>query len=354
MLVVLACVLGGGCVHDAIYPGVDEFPGTPTRVSRDSDIGREIEAGYQAYGVVLAPYGQWHTDPAYGVRWCPRPATSKPFTPYVSSGHWVPAATVSTARGNLPPEAPYWAEDAAVPRGDITMHHGWWVRDERVAAQWCWVPGVKETPARVLWRESDGFVGWAPEPPGVDGSDDESYDDLLSWVYELTGTLFEDAVEDNLLSDAAADAAELLTGLARRHEAFAGHPPVRVGPSQTSVRTARAALADYAAAHPTLGAKGASASTSRGGLPSPSAMYAQMAEEGRREGAPGESSALPSVRVRVADPAFNHYAGHAGAGNGCACASHSGGHTSSASHESAGHAGGGSGGDCGSHSSHHK
>jgi hypothetical protein len=31
--------------------------------------------------------------------------------------------------------------------------------------EWCWVPGVVQHDAPVVWRGGNGYVGWAPKPP---------------------------------------------------------------------------------------------------------------------------------------------------------------------------------------------
>jgi hypothetical protein len=379
---VVACVLGGGCVHDAllsITPGVDEFPGTPAKVARESHLGQEIEAGYRTYGVVLAPLGQWSTDPTYGVHWCPKITGPVPFVPYLSKGHWAPVESVTTPHGELPPEAPYWVPDPDAARGDVTMHHGWWVGDERPGAEghWCWVPGVEETAARVVWRESDGFVAWAPEPPPNDQGDEDD-DDLLAWVYEFVGTLFDDSLEPNVLRGDAADLADGLTRQARSGDRIAGRPPSRVGPTRSAVSTARSALSQYVLAHPVVGNDGSGPASAAphdphagpSKLPEATTLFKQMAHDSTlAEWSPGRP--LPTVSRDAVHSSsgerggrgssFNSYAGHAGGGDGCNCASHSGGrtsgtsesHASSSSHSSSSGHTGASGGDCGTHSSPH-
>lgn len=364
---IIACALGGGCVQDALLavtPGVDDFPGSPTVVPRDSPLGHEIQEGYRTYGVTLAPLGQWSTDPVYGVRWCPSPTNRGPFIPFVSNGHWASVEPPRNADAPPAPDTPFWVADATVAGGDVTMHHGWWV-SEGPSGRWCWIPGVAETPARVLWREGEGFVGWAAEPPPT-VDDDGDDDDLLSWVYELTGTLFEEAVEDFVLTGDAADAADYVTSRARSH-----HRPARIGPPQSTVKAARGALSEYVAAHPTVSSKGQPSAPSNPGvrssiagprpLPRGYVLYKQLALEGPPPTRTGTQAALPAVPARGISSAghgsaFNSYAGHAGAGRGCNCASQSGGHSESHSsgHSSAGHVGSSSGGDCGSHSTHHK
>jgi hypothetical protein len=391
---VITCVLAGGCVHDALLsttPGVGEFPGGPSEVAPESPLGHEIESGYEAYDVALAPLGQWSTDPVYGVRWCPKITGPTPFVPYASNGHWAPVESLPMPHASLPPDAPYWVADPDVARGDITLHHGWWVGDNRPGARghWCWIPGVEEVAARVVWRESEGYVAWAPEPPPT-GDESEDDDELLSWVYEFTGTLFEDGLDDYLLRGDDANIADAVTHWARSRERGSGRPPSRVGPSKSTVATARTALSEYIVAHPTVGAPGRpsgsapSVSSPRlapgsARFPRASEMFRQMSHDPTLvEGVTAHPlPAVSSEGVRASwagaggrDGSFNGYAGHAGAGQGCSCASNSarasrGGesraipsqssesHGSSSHNSYAGHAGG-SGGDCGSHSSPHK
>ena len=106
-IVVLSCVLIGGCVHDALVPDVrgpeDDFPGSPRPVPRDSPVAHEIAAGYATYGTELAASGEWSQDPLYGVLWCPRGVDRQTFAPYRWKGHW--------AASDDPTGAPRWVVD---------------------------------------------------------------------------------------------------------------------------------------------------------------------------------------------------------------------------------------------------
>lgn len=104
----------------------------------------------------LAPYGNWVTVPGYGLCW--QPSVDPGWRPYYDSGHWV-----------YSDDGWYWQSD--YPWGDIAFHYGRWAY---TAAGWVWVPGYDYAPAWVVWRhaDDDGYVGWAPLPPGavfVDG-----------------------------------------------------------------------------------------------------------------------------------------------------------------------------------------
>lgn len=381
VLVVLAIVLAGGCVHDALVsvnPSIDPFPGASrSQLPSNSPLAREIADGYKQYGVPLAQAGAWTTDHVYGVRWCPNLPASTRFFPYISFGHWAPGEDID-AHAGMPSALPgaVWVNTGPL-WGDVTTHHGWWVNETDAGpnAQWCWIPGTSESPARVLWRTGEGFVAWAPEPPLLDLAEDE--DDLLDWVFEFVGTLFEDTVDDYLLQGDAGDSADIATSKARRRERQ-GEAPTRVGPTKAQVTTARGALSEYVTAHPTVGSgvgtserPPASSGAEHMHLPPARVIYGQMARE--REGgevAPAQASRfLPVISASGgargeggwSGGGFTRGSSHGAAGAGCAsCRGTSSEHSSSShssgggggGHSSVGHSGGG--GDCGSHSAGHK
>lgn len=99
----------------------------------------------------LAPYGNWETVPGYGLCW--QPAVNPGWRPYYDGGNW----TYSD-------DGWYWQSD--YPWGDIAFHYGRWAY---TATGWVWVPGYDYAPAWVVWRhnDADGYVGWAPLPPGA-------------------------------------------------------------------------------------------------------------------------------------------------------------------------------------------
>jgi hypothetical protein len=144
-----------------------------------------------------------------------------------------------------------WESDDSDTWGEITTHHGWWIRVPLShGGPWCWVPGDEETPARVVWRDGDGFVGWAPEPPDwlSMADDDVEYEDGLDWVFTLLGTLLQERTDQNTLSGEAEKQARSATAPARsRDVSFARR---QVGPTGASIREARSALSDYVARHP--------------------------------------------------------------------------------------------------------
>jgi len=361
---VIGCALTGGCFREGLAPP-DEAAAYPAAVQPGSALAHDIEAGYRAYGAMLAPLGEWSSDAAYGVKWCPRvdPAA---FTPYRSRGHWV--------AGESPDAPPAWQSDDPAAWTDVTTHHGWWVYDEPKSApsRWCWVPGAEATAGRVIWRTGDGFVGWAPEPPPTDPDDEGGGDDDdLAWSFELEGTLYDDPVDDALLDDSGADSAYAATHGPHAHRS-------RTGPARGEVAGARRALGDYFVAHPEVGASSRTTLHAPGDRPLPPGrtMLQHLAREGetssaRRWGAGGSggSSGLPRIPAETlhrstdvrASGASGGSAGHGGASvyhpseSGGSSHAWGGGHEQVAqNHPSGGSTSsfGGSGHSAASHSSH--
>jgi hypothetical protein len=246
-LLVIACMgLGlpacGGAFANSPAGASARVPLAPAGVLVDDDVAD----GYVAYSKTLAAYGQWEADATYGVHWCPSSSFAAPFHPYVSNGHW---ATSERAQYGSPPGSIYWADDETKPWTAATTHHGWWI--DLGADDWCWVPGAKETPARVVWRTSDDFVGWAPEPPTwVDDGDEDDSAAAFEWCFEFLGTLLEDAVDAvdkySLKGDAAKTASRA-TG--RSHSDEPGSTFSRRPPAQPAVVAARSQLVAYVRAH---------------------------------------------------------------------------------------------------------
>src|SRR5215470_11025551 len=92
----------------------------------------------------LAPYGNWVSDGRYGRVWVPNEANYQPYR----RGSWQVTDYGWT-----------WISDE--PYGWAVTHYGRWVWNGR----WMWRPDTVWGPAWVQWRESDGYVGWAPLPP---------------------------------------------------------------------------------------------------------------------------------------------------------------------------------------------
>jgi hypothetical protein len=260
-LTVAPLLLGCGGGARAIVGA--KIPLAPPGVYVSDDVG----AGYVAYRDVLARWGEWSADSMWGVHWCPRPGAAfpdnAPFHPYRSRGHW--QADESRPAYGTPPGSPFWTSDDAETWGDITMHHGWWVQTPDAFGQitalgeWCWVPGVEETPARVVWRSGGGFVGWAPEPPSWLDDGDEGVYASFDWTFVLEGALLEGDVGDQCLEGDAEDSARSAT--ARRVIVYEPNVPrfARIGPQAKDVRDARTALLAFVHAHPELGGQGAHA-----------------------------------------------------------------------------------------------
>lgn len=100
----------------------------------------------------LSSAGTWVDEPGYGLCWSPSVAVSDPYwRPYLDGGHWV-----YTDSG--------WFWQSDYPWGEVVFHYGRWHRGR---LGWLWVPGYDWAPAWVCWRQSEGYCGWAPLPPGA-------------------------------------------------------------------------------------------------------------------------------------------------------------------------------------------
>lgn len=126
---------------------VAPVPAAPTMPPPASD-----PVSLQGFQAQLAPYGTWTDVPGYGLCWRPSVEAGDPFwRPYCDQGHWV-----YTDDG--------WTWQSDYPWGNISFHYGRWYRD---SLGWVWVPGYDWAPAWVCWRQTDGYCGWAPLPPGA-------------------------------------------------------------------------------------------------------------------------------------------------------------------------------------------
>jgi len=103
------------------------------------------------YQTQLSPYGTWVNVAGYGQCW--QPSVAPGWRPYCDGGHWV-----YTDSGW------FWQSDYVW--GGIAFHYGRWTY---TTVGWVWVPGYEYAPAWVVWRhaDEDGYVGWAPLPPGA-------------------------------------------------------------------------------------------------------------------------------------------------------------------------------------------
>jgi hypothetical protein len=92
----------------------------------------------------LAPYGRWVHDARWGRLWTPHDLRYRPY----DRGYWQLTSWGMT-----------WV--AEEPFGWIVTHYGRWFWSGR----WYWRPDNVWGPAWVMWREADGYLGWAPMPP---------------------------------------------------------------------------------------------------------------------------------------------------------------------------------------------
>jgi hypothetical protein len=297
---VVGSALFGGCYREYLPP--EDAAAYPQPVRPGSALEQDITAGYRAYKGSLAPLGDWADDAVYGVKWCPRGVDPSTFAPYRSRGHWVAADT--------PDAPPTWQVDDGAGWTDITMHHGWWVYDEppHAPSRWCWVPGAEPTPARVVWRTGDGFVGWAPEPPPTD-PDEPCDDDDLEWTLEFEGSLYDDSVDQAALTDSAANCAYVAT-----HSS--GAERSRTGPPRSAVIAARRALSDYLVAHPEVTKSSPEQMHAPGARPRPAAMaiFEHMRGNSIVSSGSGGASALPRIpRETLHASGETHASGSSGA-----------------------------------------
>jgi hypothetical protein len=284
LLALPLALVTGGCASAFRVPPT----GIALAVPQGSPVEADIEGGYRVYGAALQPWGVWSADPLYSVHWCPRTVNALTFVPYQAGGHWEPSLDGS----------PYWKSDDAEAWADITMHHGWWIEVDQssLSSRWCWIPGAAETAARVVWREADGFVAWAPSPPLYVDDDGQGDDVDLSWSYELLGTLFDD-VSSSLLHGDAAAAAHSSTWAEHHHPGSTkttGAPHHAGAPTASEVSAARHALSSYVTAHPIVGALPATETKRAESTSAPSRTVASGGE-GAGESASASSSNASST-----------------------------------------------------------
>lgn len=112
---------------------------------------RESEVDLSFFHDRLATSGTWTRHAKYGWVWFPD-EVEVGWRPY-THGHWVYGTEGS------------WLWDSEDEWGWATDHYGRWAFDEELG--WIWVPGTDWAPAWVAWRSGEGYVGWAPLPPGA-------------------------------------------------------------------------------------------------------------------------------------------------------------------------------------------
>ena len=274
----------------------------------DAYVSDDVGAGYAAYRDVLGRWGDFSPDEAYGVHWCPRAGAA--FTPYRMRGRW--ATRDDAPVYGAPPGSPFWVSDDRETWGEITMHHGFWVHLAN-EGRWCWIPGLEETPGRVVWRTGAGFVGWAPEPPTWIDDGSEGLYAFFEWSYALEGGLFEQDLEEQLLDGDARDAAASATA----HPTGTVSHFARLGPKASEVQAAKKELVAYAANHPEARPKKAESNA----LPRGMAMYPILVREPVFGPLPRVFRSAEPARIQ-ASPMANTSAGSS--------TSQSTGHTSSA------------------------
>jgi len=101
----------------------------------------------------LAPYGSWMVVPEYGWVWQPTVVVVNPgWQPYSDYGSWLWSDSG-------------WYWDSYYSWGWAPFHYGRWFSHPRWG--WCWYPDTVWGPSWVSWRNSPGWCGWAPLPPGA-------------------------------------------------------------------------------------------------------------------------------------------------------------------------------------------
>jgi len=133
----------------------------------------------------LAPYGEWFQLQGYGWVWDPYdvPSGWRPYT----NGRWA-----YTDYG--------WTWVSDWEWGWAPFHYGRWLFDPHRG--WVWVPGRDWAPAWVAWHYGNGWVGWAPLPPGVDwrtGVNIDTYVRPQWWCFVEERFLFEKNLRNNIV-----------------------------------------------------------------------------------------------------------------------------------------------------------
>ena len=109
-----------------------------------------VSFSVSVFDAPLGRCGNWVDRPGYGRCWHPAYVSSD-WRPYCE-GYWL------WTDGGW-----YWVSDEQWAWA--TYHYGRWVDDPYYG--WVWVPDTEWAPSWVSWREGEGYVGWAPLPPGA-------------------------------------------------------------------------------------------------------------------------------------------------------------------------------------------
>jgi len=107
------------------------------------------EVSFEYFQERLSNLGRWLRHPVWGDVW--QPDAGRDFRPYFY-GYWQYTSDYG------------WLWVSNEPYGDIVYHYGRWVYDPNYG--WLWAPGYVWGPSWVAWRETDGYIGWFPMPPG--------------------------------------------------------------------------------------------------------------------------------------------------------------------------------------------
>jgi hypothetical protein len=126
-----------------------------------------VDISFDSFHGRLARYGSWVYSDRWGTVWQPANVPND-FRPYDTDGHWAYTGEYGWM----------WISDYAW--GDVAFHYGRWVYDPYDG--WLWMPGYVWSPAWVVWRSNNEYVGWMPMPPDdnfLSGRDDFSVS--MSW-----------------------------------------------------------------------------------------------------------------------------------------------------------------------------
>ncbi|MFN4944688.1 MAG: DUF6600 domain-containing protein, partial [Akkermansiaceae bacterium] len=118
---------------------------------------------YNNFYEPLSAYGSWFQTSAYGYVYQPTIVRDSSWRPY-TRGRWA-----FTDYG--------WTWVSSEPFGWACYHYGRWSLLRNVG--WVWIPGKIWAPAWVSWRESPGYIGWAPLPPETMGWSSNSWDSTV-------------------------------------------------------------------------------------------------------------------------------------------------------------------------------
>ena len=118
---------------------------------------------YNNFYEPLSAYGSWFQTSDYGYVYQPTIVRDSSWRPY-TRGRWA-----FTDYG--------WTWVSSEPFGWACYHYGRWTLLRNVG--WVWIPGTIWAPAWVSWRESPGYIGWAPLPPETLGWSSNSWDSTV-------------------------------------------------------------------------------------------------------------------------------------------------------------------------------